>query len=381
MSGEPSTWGELAWTDVAERLGTALAAILPVGATEAHGPHLPLTTDVIIAEEAARRAARRLGERGLPTLALPVLSYVVADAAAPFAGTITIRPATLRALVVDIGLSLARQGVRALAIASAHLEPLHLQTLAEAAAEIEAGADCRVAVPDPRAARWSATLNEEFRRGARHGGGYETSLVWAVRPDLVRIDLLPTLAPVWIDLPARLRAGATTFLEAGGELAYFGDPASASPEEGHRLFDALAEMIAVSLLERHAGAGLKRPVRQAGMVSFAMHPAPFAGLDVAQGEPGDDDHTWRAAHRRPRRLRRRPGAGPMDGRRPRPAAGRRFPLRDHRRSALHGPAARPGTSRRRPMVYLLPHRACAARGVGRRLSVPGRRRTRPGNGA
>ena len=62
------------------------------------------------------------------------------------------------------------------------------------------------------------------------------------------------LAPVWIDLPARLRAGATTFLEAGGELAYFGDPAAASPAAGHRLFDALAEMIAVSLLERRAGA-------------------------------------------------------------------------------------------------------------------------------
>jgi creatinine amidohydrolase len=254
MSGDPLLWGELAWTELAERAGGGVAAILPVGATEAHGPHLPLNTDAIIAEEAARRAAHRLGERGLPTLALPVLSYVVTNAASPFAGTITIRPATLRALVVDIGRSLARQGVRALAIASAHLEPLHLQTLAEAAAEIEAGADCRVVVPDPRQPRWAATLSEEFRRGARHGGAYETSLVWAVRPDLVRVDLLPTLAPVWVDLPARLRAGATTFLEAGGELAYFGDPAAASPEAGQRLFDALAEMIAVSLLERRADA-------------------------------------------------------------------------------------------------------------------------------
>ena len=55
MSGDPVLWGELAWTELAERAGGVEAAILPVGATEAHGPHLPLNTDVIIAEEAGGR--------------------------------------------------------------------------------------------------------------------------------------------------------------------------------------------------------------------------------------------------------------------------------------------------------------------------------------
>lgn len=252
MSESALRWDELAWTELAERLPQAAAAILPIGATEAHGPHLPLNTDVIIAGEAARRAAGRLAALGLPALVLPPLSYTVTNAAAPFAGTITLRPATLRALVVDIGLALAGQGVTCLCLASAHLEPAHFQTLAEAAAEIEAATGCRVAVPDPRQPRWAAALGEEFQRGARHGGSYETSLVWAVRPDLVRAALLPSLPAVWIDLPARLRAGATTFLEAGSALAYFGDPAAAAPEAGQRLFDALAEMIAVAVVERRS---------------------------------------------------------------------------------------------------------------------------------
>jgi creatinine amidohydrolase len=245
----PDEWAALAWTELAERLRDVEAAILPIGATEAHGPHLPLSTDVIIAVEAARRAARRLAAAGRPALMLPPLSYVVTFAAAPFAGTLTLQPATLRALVVDLGIALAAQGIRRLALASAHLEPLHLQTLTEAAATIEAGTPCRVAVPDPRAPGWAARLGEEFQRGARHGGAYETSLLLAVRPDLVRTERLAGLAPVWIDLPARLRAGARDFREAGGDLAYFGDPARASAEEGARLFEVLAEMIATSLLD------------------------------------------------------------------------------------------------------------------------------------
>jgi creatinine amidohydrolase len=242
-------WHELPWTSIAAALGETGTAILPVGATEAHGPHLPLNTDALIAVEAARRAAVHLRQQGVAALVLPPLSYVVTEAGRPFAGTISIRPATLRALVTDIGQALAEQGVHTLCITSHHLEPAHLATLHGAAESIRASTLCQVAVPDPRDPRWSATLGEEFQRGARHGGSYETSLVWAVRPDLVRTDLLAELEPVWIDLPARLRAGARTFKEAGSALAYFGDPARASPEEGHRLFDALAAMIAASVLE------------------------------------------------------------------------------------------------------------------------------------
>lgn len=66
----------------------------------------------------------------------------------------------------------------------------------------------------------------------------------------MRGDALARLEPVWVDLPARLRAGARTFAEAGGALGYFGDPRAATADEGERLFGALGRMIATSVVEQ-----------------------------------------------------------------------------------------------------------------------------------
>jgi creatinine amidohydrolase len=72
----------------------------------------------------------------------------------------------------------------------------------------------------------------------------------ADRPELVREAQRQRLAPVWIDLPDRIRNhGARTFKEAGSEQAYFGDPARASAAEGEQIFDALAMMIVATVKE------------------------------------------------------------------------------------------------------------------------------------
>jgi creatinine amidohydrolase len=104
-----------------------------------------------------------------------------------------------------------------------------------------------VLFPDQRVEPFVSLLSDEFKAGARHAGGYETSIVLAARPEAVRQELLPTLEPVWIDLPARLKEGARTFAEAGATLGYFGDPATATAEEGHRMLDALAETVLMIL--------------------------------------------------------------------------------------------------------------------------------------
>ncbi|MDR7555365.1 MAG: creatininase family protein [Armatimonadota bacterium] len=253
MTTLPLRLYECTWTEARERLQTAHAAILPVGAQEAHGPHLPTATDVIIADEMATRGAAELRRRGLEVVVLAALDYVVTYAGAPFPGTVAITPPTLQAIVVDIGRSLERHGVRHLLLASAHLEQIHLDTLHHAAVTLSRETTVRAAVLDIREPQWAARLSEEFRRGARHAGAYETSLVLAVRPDLVRLDVARSLPPVWVDLPAALRAGARSFAEAGSPLAYFGDPARSSAEEGHALYDALATIVAdaVEALVRH----------------------------------------------------------------------------------------------------------------------------------
>ncbi len=234
------TWQEVRALDLRQAI-----ALLPVGAVEAHGPHLPLGTDVVIAEAMARAAAARLLARGAgPALLLPPLFYTCAEFAASFSGTISVRPETAAALVVDIARSLARQGVRALGIANAHLEPAHLAALHGAAAAIEAAGAPAVAFPDLTRRPWAARLGEEFRSGACHAGRYEGSIVLAARPDLVREDVRAALPPNPVSLSRAIRDGKRTFEEAGGPRAYFGDPAAASAEEGRALIETLGEILA-----------------------------------------------------------------------------------------------------------------------------------------
>src|SRR5262245_62204355 len=104
------TWPEL--RDLLNQ-STPCALILPVGSTEAHGPHLPLSADVIIAEEMAACAARTLEARGEAALTLPPLAYSVTDFSEGFPGSVSIRAETATALVSDILLSLVKQIGRA----------------------------------------------------------------------------------------------------------------------------------------------------------------------------------------------------------------------------------------------------------------------------
>src|ERR1051325_8572828 len=101
-----SNFHHLTWKEAREALKRGAVMILPVGSTEAHGPHLPLATDVIISEEMSRRAARKLTEQGIETFVLPPVSYSVTDFSADFAGTISIKKETAVALIRDICTSL-----------------------------------------------------------------------------------------------------------------------------------------------------------------------------------------------------------------------------------------------------------------------------------
>ena len=125
----------LTWKEAGERLARGLVVILPVGSTEAHGPHLPLSADVIIAEEIAARAARKLESRGESALTLPPLAYSVTDFSEGFAGSVSIRAETATALVGDILLSLIKQDFKRIAIANAHLDPAHLEALGAGSAK------------------------------------------------------------------------------------------------------------------------------------------------------------------------------------------------------------------------------------------------------
>lgn len=217
--------------------------LLPCGATEAHGPHLPLSTDVVIAEHGAERAAGDLSLEDVVAVVLPPVSYAVTEYASEFAGTLSLPPETSRAFVRDVILAAMRAGFRGVVLCNAHLEPANIQALREAAEEARAKG-ALVAFPDVTRKPHALTLGEEFRSGACHAGAYETSLVMAAKPFLVREELARALEPNPRSLSVAIREGKKSFVEAGGPHAYFGDPAAATAAEGDELYCRLAEIFA-----------------------------------------------------------------------------------------------------------------------------------------
>ena len=238
---------QMTWQEVARLDRTRAVALLPVGAIEAHGPHLPLATDGIIAEAMARAAARRLLAHDLVPLLLPTLSYTAAPFAAAFPGTLSLRPETVTALLADLARSLSGAGLRCLAIANAHLDPTHLGSL-HAGAQAAREAGLTVAFPDLTRKPWASRLTAEFKSGACHAGQYEGSIVLAARPDLVRETVRRSLPPNPASLSAAIRAGKSTFAEAGGPEAYFGNPAAATREEGEETIEVLGGILEEAIL-------------------------------------------------------------------------------------------------------------------------------------
>src|SRR5574341_912911 len=195
------------WEEIRDLDRARAVAILPVGAVEAHGPHLPLATDVVIAEGMAKAGAARLAARGLPVLLLPPLAYTAAGFAEGFPGTVSLQGATVTALLVDVAKNLTRQGFGALALANAHLDPAHLDSLAAAIAAAGQQRLLPVVFPDISKKPWGSRLTDEFKSGACHAGQFESSIVLAERPELVRDAVRRELAPNPRSLSQAIRDG------------------------------------------------------------------------------------------------------------------------------------------------------------------------------
>ncbi len=223
-------------------------ALLPVGPPEAHGPHLPVGTDLIAARELCERAARDLAARDIECLIAPPLPYCLAEVAAPFPGTITVRAEVVATLVADICRSLARSGFRRTLIVSGHAEEENLAAL-RAGAEQAAKRGALVKV-----SRWYGDalpgllhlLQEEHPEYDIHAGEWETALVLLRAPELVDRAALDALPPNWDthDISERRSAGARTFPELGAPQAYCGDPRRATPATGENLYAALGGFVA-----------------------------------------------------------------------------------------------------------------------------------------
>ncbi|MBU6280618.1 creatininase family protein [bacterium] len=186
----PAMIEEIAWPDVAARIARGgTVAILALGSTEQHGPHLPIGTDTRIADELARRLAARIPG----AVVLPPLALGCAGEHMSFAGTLDLREETLAAILRDVAVSLERHGFERLFVFSAHG--------GNRAALDRAIPGVRAAAPNLRVGRGPGAealggllACEGARHGVtvaasgRHAGELETSILLHLAPALVRTD-------------------------------------------------------------------------------------------------------------------------------------------------------------------------------------------------
>lgn len=219
------------WPEIEAAIGRGLIAVLPVGALEQHGAHLPLVTDTVLATGVARRVAE-----SCEALLLPAIAYGDAWTAEGWAGTLSLSPETLRATVTDLGRGLHRMGVRGLVTLNGHFgnrEPIALaaRTLSELGfpvlhldypgLEQHAHAVCDSAPAGP---------------GFFHADEVETSMMLALAPDTVRME---KAAPEYPTFPATFGLEPMR-LSAFNRSGVFGDPRPATAEKGEQLIAAIA---------------------------------------------------------------------------------------------------------------------------------------------
>lgn len=176
-------WETSSWPEISERLKLVDTAILPCGAIEQHGPHLPLDLDYFDAVYLAKKVAEACKDP--KPFVLPPVPYGVSYHHSDFKGTICVTNNSLAAIVYDIGMSLAQNGIRKIVILNGHGD--NAPTLNYAAQMINRDAKIFVCVEtgetsDVDIYRLTATQNDI------HAGEIETSTALAVRPELVAMD-------------------------------------------------------------------------------------------------------------------------------------------------------------------------------------------------
>lgn len=247
------TYPELAALRDASRTPVLL---FPVGATEPHGPHGPLATDILISLGMCERACARLAEDDeLRGLILPPLSFGVTRYSSSFPGWLHVSEETLTAVLLDVCTSLIEQGLPHVVLVNNHFEPEHVQTLHASIDAVKRRHGVEVGYLDLTRRRRAVRLTAEFQSGECHAGRYETSLVLADRPDTVDSAAMAELPYVPVNMPKAMAEGAKEFRAMGMTEAYCGAPAEATAEEGEESFAILTEMLVDSMRELARGVG------------------------------------------------------------------------------------------------------------------------------
>jgi creatinine amidohydrolase len=239
-AGSDRLLGELTYQDVSKKIGARSVLIMPIGSIEQHGPHLPLNTDVVIAEGLAARIVARWGE-ALDLWRLPTVAVSLAREHDWAAGTLSLSTDGMTALMRDLGRTISRAlPTRNLLILNGHGGNRGILEALVRDLRIDCGLNVCVFHPAALSDGKAGSGVPEI-----HGGKNETSLMLALAPHLVRDELIVGSGGIghadfveerildlsvtwpWSSDDARLSRGGV-----------IGEPADATPEFGEQLIEA-----------------------------------------------------------------------------------------------------------------------------------------------
>jgi creatinine amidohydrolase len=239
-------WWSLKAPELRDLAKQNAVVIVPVASTEQHGPHLPTQVDCLLAAEIGRRAATQ-ASKTLPTLVTPVVWTGLAEHHMSLGATISLDYPTFFAVIRGVCRSLVRHGFRNILLLNGHGGNIAALTVIvnELAPELDA--------PIATTTYWllaQAAFAKilEKQSNVRHACEAETSMVLALRPELVDMskaaEAVGPTAPELPDIIGTTAAHRWQSFKSRTSHGAIGDPRAASAEKGERLLQAASDAVA-----------------------------------------------------------------------------------------------------------------------------------------
>ncbi len=242
---------ELRASDLADHLNAESILLLPIGAVEQHGPHLPFNTDLVIAMECAEAVMDHVGAL-LDLWLLEPLAFSKSNEHAGTPGTIWLGPETLLRVLDDIGRSIAATSATKVAFLNGHGGNSSLLNVACRELRLHHGLETFLLHPSVPPDQGGASTEEELGFGI-HGGIDETSLMLHLRPELVRMELASRNVPEHLADNDHVKFGGSVsfgwLASDFGPDGHIGDPTGATPERGETMFEAAVANLSAAFAE------------------------------------------------------------------------------------------------------------------------------------
>jgi len=238
--------------EAASRVGPSSVVMLPIGAIEQHGPHLPLDTDALLADAAAQQLLDA-PPPGVDLWGLPLLAYSASEEHLFSPGTLSLSEATFLAVIDDVGRSVVALGARRLVLLNGHGGNTALLRVAARKLRLAYGLLVFLMHPVLSADHGGPTGEDgEFGLGC-HANAGETSLMLHLHPDRVQMEKAVSNVPFFLQGYDHVGlGGAVTFGWSAadfGPSGVIGDPTLATAERGKELWEAVIRQLGASLVE------------------------------------------------------------------------------------------------------------------------------------